>query len=267
MALDARSPLEFVVMENVPTIMGQRGRGRLEEAISRLRSAGFAVEKPILDAANFHVPQHRRRLFLIAIKQVDKTAISWVKPALAKRQLTVRDTLANLPEPKIFERGSDPKNNPVHENHWVHELLGLRNFLMGHCKRVMLKSAASRHSGGTTETILLAIGTARFIFILQDSGDLAHSEALLLQGFPKSFILDGSMSSQITQVSEAVPPPLANAVAESCARKLSKGLTQQQHRLLQVAKYLARHRNQPPGHQHHTQLVAKAPSFHQSFQL
>ncbi|WP_218145707.1 DNA cytosine methyltransferase [Roseovarius lutimaris] len=40
-------------------------------------------------------------------------------------------------------------------------------------------------------------------------------EAMTLQGFPKRFVLNGTMSSQITQVSEAVPPPFAKAVAKS----------------------------------------------------
>ncbi len=36
-----------------------------------------------------------------------------------------------------------------------------------------------------------------------------------LQGFPTEFRIAGTMSSQIPQVSEAVPPPLAYAVAHS----------------------------------------------------
>ena len=54
---------------------------------------------------------------------------------------------------------------------------------------------------------------------------LSVFEGMRLQGFPESYELEGSLSSQIDQVSEAVPPPLAKAVAkwikgrlaESCA--------------------------------------------------
>ena len=38
---------------------------------------------------------------------------------------------------------------------------------------------------------------------------------MLLQGFPKKYELKGTLSSQIIQVSEAVPPPMAAAVAKS----------------------------------------------------
>jgi DNA (cytosine-5)-methyltransferase 1 len=40
-------------------------------------------------------------------------------------------------------------------------------------------------------------------------------EALLLQGFSSEYELLGTLSDQITQISEAVPPPLARAIADS----------------------------------------------------
>ena len=42
---------------------------------------------------------------------------------------------------------------------------------------------------------------------------LSIYEAMLLQGFPKSFELVGTLSEQVTQVSNAVPPPVARAIA------------------------------------------------------
>ena len=44
---------------------------------------------------------------------------------------------------------------------------------------------------------------------------LSVFEAMKLQGFPDAYVLDGTLSAQIDQVSEAVPPPLAEAVAKS----------------------------------------------------
>ena len=42
---------------------------------------------------------------------------------------------------------------------------------------------------------------------------LSVFEAMLLQGFPKQYVLEGTLSAQIDQVSEAVPPQLAHAIA------------------------------------------------------
>ena len=44
---------------------------------------------------------------------------------------------------------------------------------------------------------------------------LSVFEAMTIQGFPDHYVLEGTLSSQIDQVSEAVPPPLAEAIALS----------------------------------------------------
>jgi DNA (cytosine-5)-methyltransferase 1 len=43
---------------------------------------------------------------------------------------------------------------------------------------------------------------------------------MLLQGFPEAFVLDGNLSEQVEQVSNAVPPPLARSVATAIKRSL-----------------------------------------------
>jgi DNA (cytosine-5)-methyltransferase 1 len=44
---------------------------------------------------------------------------------------------------------------------------------------------------------------------------LSVFEAMLLQSFPKTYELRGTLSEQIMQISDAVPPPLAAAVARA----------------------------------------------------
>ena len=50
---------------------------------------------------------------------------------------------------------------------------------------------------------------------------LSVFEAMKLQGFPNDYVLRGTLSSQIDQVSEAVPPPLAEAIALSISSVFS----------------------------------------------
>lgn len=47
---------------------------------------------------------------------------------------------------------------------------------------------------------------------------------MLLQGFPRDYIIEGTLSDQIRQVSDAVPPPVAKALADSLRQEL--GLTE-----------------------------------------
>jgi DNA (cytosine-5)-methyltransferase 1 len=46
-------------------------------------------------------------------------------------------------------------------------------------------------------------------------------EAMLLQGFPEKYQLCGTLSDQVRQVSDAVPPPLARGLARAIRRVLA----------------------------------------------
>ena len=45
-------------------------------------------------------------------------------------------------------------------------------------------------------------------------------EAMLLQGFPKTYVFHGNFSEQVVQVSNAVPPPVAFALARTLRRTI-----------------------------------------------
>ena len=57
------------VLENVPGLV--RGRMRLvfADMLRELRSAGYRVSARVLDAAYFSVPQHRRRLIVLGVRE------------------------------------------------------------------------------------------------------------------------------------------------------------------------------------------------------
>jgi A/G-specific adenine glycosylase len=65
---------------------------------------------------------------------------------------------------------------------------------------------------------------------------LSVYEAMRLQGFPEYYLLCGNFSEQITQVSDAVPPPLAAALAESINRTIYEPVQWLQKTLLQWFK-------------------------------
>lgn len=52
---------------------------------------------------------------------------------------------------------------------------------------------------------------------------LSIYEAMLLQGFPPKYVFKGTLSDQVRLVSDAVPPPLARALAESVLKIVSAG--------------------------------------------
>lgn len=212
--LHDRNPLDFIVMENVPAIAGRRGGNIISDISNRLDDSGFSVNQVILDAADYGVPQRRKRLFLLAINKSFSLNKEWKPPRKLGSIVTVRKAIGGLPEPEYFNRNNDHRNNPHHENHWCMKPKSEKFFdgtlAEGYNQKRSFKTLSWDHpsytvSYGNREVHVHPSGTRR----------LSVYEALRLQGFPNKFVLNGSMSSQITQVSEAVPPPLAHAIANS----------------------------------------------------
>lgn len=219
--LHARNPLKFIVMENVPNIVGSRGGGVLQEALKLLEARNFSVSYHVLDAADYGVPQRRKRLFLVAYnKNVIDEDQCWSIPNAKSKRRTVRNAIEHFPPPTIFTRGLGSLKNEFHENHWCMAPKSPKFFdgtlVEGYCEKRSFKTLwwdqpSYTASYGNREVHIHPSGERR----------LSVFEAMTLQGFPKKFVLNGSMSSQITQVSEAVPPPLAKSIAMSIKTQLS----------------------------------------------
>ena len=103
------SPSYFVV-ENVAGIMLGDTRNILAEFVRRVRNAGYSVVEPIriLDAAEFGVPQRRRRMFLLGYGS-DSIAPQYPTPSCAYDSEgkingpTVWDAIGDLPRIERFQ--------------------------------------------------------------------------------------------------------------------------------------------------------------------
>lgn len=80
-----------IMMENVPSLIKDQ---RFKEFCHILNDLGYHVQKGVLDAANYGVPQRRYRMVLLAGKF---GPIDFAAPANKKR--TVRQYIAKLPQP------------------------------------------------------------------------------------------------------------------------------------------------------------------------
>ncbi|MBW4445745.1 MAG: DNA cytosine methyltransferase [Spirirestis rafaelensis WJT71-NPBG6] len=59
----------YFVMENVPGMAAGKHKAMLSHLINNFEAAGYHIQKGILNAADFGVPQKRRRLFVIGTQQ------------------------------------------------------------------------------------------------------------------------------------------------------------------------------------------------------
>lgn len=108
----------YGVMEQVPTLLGERNRKLLDELREHLHQRGYSLVEPrTLKATDFGVPQRRERVFLLIYRH-DQTAPVYPLPThstepdfLLHQTPTVADAFDGLP---------DADNYPVlHERHWV----------------------------------------------------------------------------------------------------------------------------------------------------
>ena len=129
--------------------------------------------------------------------------------------VSVKQAIRAFPAPKFWERGLAPTDIPHHPNHWC-MVPKSKNFVT---EGALIQGTARGRSFRTLSwdrpSPTIAYGN-REVHIHPDcKRRLSVYEALRLQGFPKRFELLGTLSSQIQQVSEAVPPPLGKAIAKS----------------------------------------------------
>ncbi len=203
----------FFVFENVPGLLRGRHCARFLQFCDACRDAGFRLYWKILDAARFGVPQYRRRLFVVGIHERAGTA-PFDLPEGDQYPPTVRDAIGHLPEPWYYTRGLDPRQNPVHPNHWTMQPRS-RKFGSSMLVPGKMPGRSFRMLDWDKPSWTVAYGHREVHVHPGGHRRLSVYEAMLLQGFPPGYVLEGTLSQQITLVSDAVPPPVARAIASS----------------------------------------------------
>ncbi|SFI52523.1 DNA cytosine methyltransferase [Caulobacter sp. UNC279MFTsu5.1] len=219
-ALHARQPLDFFVMENVVGLTLKKHSATLAAVEQKLDAAGFLTARLMLNAKDHGTPQNRPRLFLVGINRDRFPGVDPAKLSLpAKPTKTVRQTIEHLGDPVYFVRGLDMAAQPGHINHWC-MFPKSPKFSQEGGVRPGVKGRSFKMLDWDEPSIAVAYGHREVNVHPSGRRRLSVYEAMLLQGFPPKYELHGTLSSQIDQVSEAVPPPLANAVAKAVSKAL-----------------------------------------------
>jgi DNA (cytosine-5)-methyltransferase 1 len=211
--LNRELDLDFFVFENVTGLKNQHAA--LFSSFKRLfTAAGFWIYEEELDARLFGVPQIRKRVLIVGLNAKKYQRIDFEFPTKNGSQLrTVRDAIEGLPAPVYFRPGLSADQIPFHPNHWCMTPRSPRFFnesleegeIVGRPFRVLNWDEPSwTVAYGHREVHVHPTGKRR----------LSVYEAMRLQGFPRHYQLEGTLSDQISLVSDAVPPPLARALAE-----------------------------------------------------
>ena len=203
-------PRAFIV-ENVNGMVFGESRSLLENQLTRYRSAGYKVKWTVLNARDFGVAQHRKRVFLVGIRSDQNVEFNFPKPTHGpgrRRFVTQRDVLAGLPPWPSGEFNKEAL-------HWYY-LSRKRRMpwgkqspcIVGHWRHVPLHPSSPP---------LKRIHTDRWEFTKQGRARrFSYRECALLQGFPRSFKWKrGTVRDRFQMIGNAVPPPLFEAVVRA----------------------------------------------------
>jgi DNA (cytosine-5)-methyltransferase 1 len=242
-----RSKASIFVIENVPQILGSEEHYQIIEAAEAL---GFRLKDAKLNAADYGVPQQRSRAFIIACNFTDPANYfpppkTHYNPNNGNRDTsglepwrTVRDAIGELPEPTGTEIRHEKSPLDIHftRSPTPKSILRYKSIPEEGMNRFDLQRRAlnltpacwiKKTSGGTDLFGRLwwnrPAFTIRTEFFKPEKGrylhpeqhrPITHREAARLQSFPDSFDFSGSKIEVAKQIGNAVPPLLAQRVAE-----------------------------------------------------
>lgn len=210
-ALQEKYEVEFVLFENVLGIRDAKHSVTFRGILSKFRELGLTPDVNEYSALDYGVAQTRNRVIISGFR--DETVARNFKPKkVAATGLTVRSVIGSLPDPAFFARDMEKTAIPHHENHWTMRPLSKRFSRPGGADRA---GRSFRRLEWDKPSPTVAYGHREIHVHPDGCRRLSIFEAMLLQGFPEDFVLEGTLSSQVEQVSNAVPPPLARALAKA----------------------------------------------------
>ena len=229
-AVEQAEPRAFV-MENVPPLLRSQEYVEIEHTARRL---GFRVVAKVLNAADYGVPQARKRAIVIGLRDGEPShpTATHGDPALiragrSKLQpwATVRDAIGDLP-PIPTETNWHLSRNPTPLSLRRYKCVPPGGNRWDLPLRLMPECWKKKVDGGTDLFGRLwwdrPSVTIRTEFYKPEKGrylhpeahrPITHREAARLQGFPDEFDFCGSRIEAGIQIGNAVPPTLAEAIA------------------------------------------------------
>lgn len=245
----------FAVFENVPGIIrtshGKRYFDKLCTGLRRIKGSSglpYHVTFKEVDAADYGVPQHRKRVIVVAGRDGEEPPFplpshgdphsSAVQSGWLSPWATVGDVLREYPK---LSAGQSGENGALYPNHiapatgkkvlsfirLVPQDGGSRTdvateyWLDCHLEHSGHRDVYGRIAWDKPANVITSGCTnpskGRFVHPEQDRA-LTAREAARLQGFPDDFVFFGKNIS--TQIGNAVPPPLAYKIAQALLMRL-----------------------------------------------
>lgn len=243
-------PKGFVI-ENVPGMATLYNGQIKDEIIKRFTQIGYNIECKVLCAADYGVPQIRKRLVFIGIRNDIGFPIFPKKTNTVENYETCKNAISDLPS-RINDLGEEQDvyvSKPMTE--YQKKMRGTCNILYNHVAtnhtQLVKDTIALVPEGGNYKDLPKGWGESRKFNEAWtrydgnkpsrtiDTGHRNHfhyiynrvptvRENARLQSFPDDFVFLGTKTQQNRQVGNAVPPLLGYALGKALIASFSKGL-------------------------------------------
>lgn len=241
----------FFVMENVPGLVSMAKGAVKDTIIEDFSSRGYNVSWKILASDDYGVPQHRRRVFFVGLNRnvFEDKFFEFPAPKIDDK-ITCKDAISDL------DFISDEVALPDETTYQLSPTTEYQK-LMRKNSNVLWNHVATIHNAKTKEIISMVpnggnykslpekLWSTRKVHIAWtrmdsekpcftiDTGHNHHfhyranrvptaRESARIQSFPDRFRFLGIKTSQLKQVGNAVPPLLAQALAEEISKLLQE---------------------------------------------
>jgi DNA (cytosine-5)-methyltransferase 1 len=219
---------DYVVMENVPEILGQKYVHHYEEAKEIFENNGYKITQGIFNSATFGVPQARHRAIIVASKSEFQLPSNFLEP---REFVTVRDAIGDLPKvtpgrestSDRFHKSASHKQSTIETISKVPKNGGSRPRGVGPECLDKVNGFSDVYGRLAWDKPSITItqysrnpASGRFTHPIQNRG-LTIREAARLQSFPDHFEFEGGLDECFKQIGEAVPPLLSLAIATQIA--------------------------------------------------
>lgn len=219
--------VQFFVMENVPQLATMEHGSVLHDLLSCFEKAGFTVNHQVLNAADYGAATVRKRLFVVGIR--GKRNFRFPSPTHCDRDelliyagmspwACVGEAIRGLPKPSESQPGIPQGHVLIHHTPEVRARFASLSpgdwDLVRKRVRLRLDRPSPSLYAGNLSGIRLHIHPA-------EPRELTNREAARLHGFPDSFLFMGGRVAAGKQIANAVPIPLATAVAAALYTQLT----------------------------------------------
>lgn len=214
----------FFLMENVPGILWERHRSYIEKFYEAGRLADYHVFDPVtLDARDFGVPQRRKRVFILGVRdERDVESFIWPpKPTHCDPRKIKNELLPWTPCKEVFKAPPKGDVNDIHMNHGpelveAFKLTPLNGGSRKDSGRVL--ACHKTHDGHndvygridpeqpapTMTTACINPSKGRFVHPTEHHG-ITVRQAARIQTFPDTFTFMGGLMASGRQIGNAVP--------------------------------------------------------------